>query len=121
MTRSLNGHAVRLTIDGIARDARQDERLVDVITRIGGAIPHVCYHPQLGAVETCDTCMVEVDGRLTRACATEAADGMIVCTTSPKAAAAQVEAFDRILSNHLLYCTVCDNNNGNCTVHNTTK
>jgi len=37
------------------------------------------------------------------------------------AAAAQVEAFDRILSNHLLYCTVCDNNNGNCTVHNTTK
>jgi predicted molibdopterin-dependent oxidoreductase YjgC len=32
-----------------------------------------------------------------------------------------VEAFDRILSNHLLYCTVCDNNNGNCAVHNTTK
>jgi formate dehydrogenase major subunit len=21
----------------------------------------------------------------------------------------------------MLYCTVCDNNNGNCTVHNTTK
>ena len=35
--------------------------------------------------------------------------------------AAQREAFDRILGNHLLYCTVCDNNNGNCTVHNTTK
>ena len=35
MTRSPNGHAVvRLTIDGIARDARQDERLVDVITRV---------------------------------------------------------------------------------------
>ena len=26
---------------------------------------------------------------------------------------------DRILENHLLYCTVCDNNNGNCKVHNT--
>ena len=38
-----------------------------------------------------------------------------------KASAAQVEAFDRILGNHLLYCTVCDNNNGNCMVHNTTK
>ena len=25
-----------------------------------------------------------------------------------------------ILGNHMLYCTVCDNNNGNCTVHNTT-
>lgn len=28
---------------------------------------------------------------------------------------------DRILANHLLYCTVCDNNNGNCIVHNTTE
>ena len=26
---------------------------------------------------------------------------------------------DRILENHLLYCTVCDNNNGNCKIHNT--
>ena len=33
---------------------------------------------------------------------------------------AQREAFDRILGNHMLYCTVCDNNNENCTVHNTT-
>src|SRR5450755_1834008 len=65
--------------------------------------------------------MVEEDGRLIRACATPVADGMTIFTKSAKAAAAQVEAFDRILSNHLLYCTVCDNNNGNCTVHNTTK
>src|SRR5207302_1161446 len=58
---------------------------------------------------------------LVRACATAVADGMQISTKSAKAAAAQVEAFDRILSNHLLYCTVCDNNNGNCTVHNPTK
>ncbi|MCU1384726.1 MAG: putative formate dehydrogenase [Acidobacteria bacterium] len=112
---------VRLTIDGRAHDASQSEPLVDVITRLGGAIPHVCYHPQLGAVQTCDTCMIDVNGTLVRACATGAAAGMIVTTASPVAIAAQVEAFDRILGNHLLYCTVCDNNNGNCTVHNTTK
>src|SRR5882724_11229343 len=116
------GHTmVQLTIDGVVRDARQSEPLVDVIARVGGAIAHVCYHPQLGAIQTCDTCMVEVNGGLVRACATGAAAGMIVSTTSARANAAQVEAFDRILSNHLLYCTVCDNNNGNCTVHNTTK
>ena len=28
---------------------------------------------------------------------------------------------DRILENHLLYCTVCDNNNGNCKIHNTVE
>ncbi len=46
---------------------------------------------------------------------------MNVATNSAAAAAAQRQAFDRVLENHLLYCTVCDNNNGNCTVHNTTK
>jgi formate dehydrogenase major subunit len=112
---------VRITIDGTVQEAEQGEPLVDVIARIGVAIPHVCYHPQLGAVQTCDTCMIEVNGQLARACATEAVNGMAVSTGSPRASAAQVEAFDRILSNHLLYCTVCDNNNGNCTVHNTTK
>ena len=46
---------------------------------------------------------------------------MKISTTTGRAKAARTEAFDRILRNHELYCTVCDNNNGNCTVHNTTK
>jgi formate dehydrogenase major subunit len=112
---------VRVTIDGIVRELPPDERLVDALARVGTALPHVCYHPQLGPIQTCDTCMVDVNGRLVRACATPVADGMVVSTVSAAARAAQVEAFDRILSNHVLYCTVCDNNNGNCTVHNTTK
>src|SRR5882762_453869 len=112
---------VNVTIDDRMQQAEAGELVVDLINRVGGTIPQVCYHPQLGPVQTCDTCMVEVDGRLVRACAAEAADGMRVSTKSAAASAAQEEAFDRILSNHLLYCTVCDNNNGNCTVHNTTK
>src|SRR2546430_2215264 len=65
--------------------------------------------------------MVEADGKLVRACATIVAAGMDVSTKSARALAGQRDAFDRILGNHMLYCTVCDNNNGNCTVHNTTK
>jgi len=96
------------------------ERLIDVINRAGAKIPQVCYQPQLGPIQTCDTCMVEVDGKLVRACATAAADSMVVGTETGLARSAQREAFDRVLGNHLLYCTVCDNNNGDCTVHNTT-
>ena len=69
------------------RKRRQGERLVDVIERIPIAIPYVCYHPQLGAIQTCDNCMVEVNGALVRACATVTADGMAVHTTSQKATA----------------------------------
>ena len=94
----------KVAIDGIVQEARPDELLIDLINRSGVSVPHVCYRPQLGPVQTCDTCMVEVNGRLVRACATEVADGMKVSTKSAKASAAQVEAFDRILSTHLLYC-----------------
>ncbi|HEY1804921.1 MAG TPA: formate dehydrogenase subunit alpha [Terracidiphilus sp.] len=109
-----------VTIDNKAHEFAPGERLIDIINRAGAQIPQVCYHPQLGPIETCDTCMVEADGNLVRACATAASEGMAVLTSSPLAASAQRQAFDRILGNHLLYCTVCDNNNGNCTVHNTT-
>jgi formate dehydrogenase major subunit len=112
---------IAVTIDGVVQEAASGEPLIDVMNRAGTKITQVCYHPQLGPIQTCDTCMVETDGRLVRACATAVTAGMEVLTSSEKAAAAQRQAFDRILSNHVLYCTVCDNNNGNCTVHNTTK
>ncbi|MCU1235129.1 MAG: putative formate dehydrogenase, partial [Candidatus Solibacter sp.] len=110
-----------ILIDGSPKDAQTGERLIDVIAHAGVELPHVCYHPQLGPIQTCDTCLVEVDGELVRACATPVSEGMSAQTTSTRARSARSEAFDRILTNHLLYCTVCDNNNGNCTVHNTTK
>lgn len=109
-----------ISVNGKRLEFEPGARLIEVINRSDAAVPQVCYHPQLGPIQTCDTCMVEVDGELVRACGTTASDGMKVFTSSPRADAAQREAFDRILGNHLLYCTVCDNNNGNCTVHNTT-
>lgn len=112
---------VQLVLNGVQHDAKTGERLIDVIQRAAIPLPAVCYHEQLGPLQTCDTCMVEVQGKLVRACAAIVEPGMNVQTASPKADAAQREAFDRVLSTHMLYCTVCDNNNGNCTVHNTTK
>jgi formate dehydrogenase major subunit len=110
-------------IDGIEVPVTTDEPLVEAINRAspGRHLPQVCYHPAMGPIQTCDTCMVEVDGTLIRACSTPAASGMNVVTESSRIDIAQREAFDRILQNHDLYCTVCDNNNGNCTVHNTVQ
>src|SRR5467141_4643375 len=116
-----NPVGVGVVIDGSSHAAHPGERLVDLINRVGVKLAQVCYHPQLGPIQTCDTCMVEINGQLVRACATSVSTGMKVLTKSERAGAAQREAFDRILSNHVLYCTVCDNNNGNCTAHNTER
>src|SRR5258707_13372876 len=112
---------IRVTVDGSLTEAKSGELLVDLINHTGAKIPQVCYHPQLGPIQTCDTCLVEVDGELVRACATTVSQDMSALTATERAQSARTEAFDRILSHHLLYCTVCDNNNGNCVVHNTTK
>jgi formate dehydrogenase major subunit len=109
-----------IILNGAPQRIGECRYLVDLLNAVGSKIPQVCYHPQMGPIQTCDTCMVEVDGQLVRACATKPAAGMRVDTESSRVDVAQREAFDRILGNHLLYCTVCDNNNGNCTVHNTT-
>ena len=112
-------------VDGIAVSAQLGEPLVDALNRAAAMrgvdpIPQVCYLPAMGAIGSCDTCMVEVDGKLVRSCEAEVVPGESILTRSEKADIAQRDAFDRLLENHVLYCTVCDNNNQNCTLHNTT-
>jgi len=113
--------SVEFLVDGQKVVGEANELLIDILQRRDAQVPAVCYHQQLGPIETCDTCLVEVNGQLARACSTRVTNGMIVQTKTPRADSAQREAFDRLLANHMLYCTVCDNNNGNCTMHNTTK
>src|SRR6202167_4562020 len=88
---------VDVSIDGATVPASEGELLIEAILR-EKEIPHICYHsPLMGPIQTCDTCMVEVDGKLVRACGTQVSDSMNVSTNSTAAAAAQREAFDRVL------------------------
>ncbi len=106
-------------INGSAFHFEEGKTILEVINEHQFAHPQICYLPEVDPIQTCDTCIVEVDGRLVRACSTKAISGMDISLSSSKAKEAQTEAMDRILENHLLYCTVCDNNNGNCKIHNT--
>src|SRR6201996_5504854 len=110
---------VEIFLDGTSVSATEGELLAEVILR-HKTIPHICYHsPLMGPIQTCDTCIVEVDGQLVRSCGTKVSANIKVVTESKRAKDARSEAFDVILGNHMLYCTVCDNNNENCRVHNT--
>ncbi|MGA9226742.1 MAG: formate dehydrogenase subunit alpha [Mesobacillus sp.] len=108
-------------INGTAHQVEKGTRIIDYLLKQDMEHPHICYSEVLGPVQSCDTCMCEVNGNIMRACSTEIEEGMDILTSSELATKAQEEAMDRILENHLLYCTVCDNNNGNCRVHNTAE
>jgi len=80
---------IKLTLDGNAAEAKEHELLIELLQRRDTKVPAVCYHHQLGPIQTCDTCLVEVNGKLVRACATPIVEGMEVATKSPRADAAQ--------------------------------
>ncbi|WP_322924103.1 formate dehydrogenase subunit alpha [Paenibacillus campi] len=113
--------SVQLTINGQQYEAQPGMTVLQAINLAQIEHPQICYVPEVDPIQTCDTCIVEIDGKLTRACSTPVTAGMSVQTDSLSAKAAQTEGMDRLLENHMLYCTVCDNNNGNCTLHNTVE
>ncbi|PKE50404.1 formate dehydrogenase subunit alpha [Macrococcoides caseolyticum] len=117
----VTSQSISITLNGKPMEVPNNVSILDYLRFKGIDVPALCYHPDLGAIETCDACIVEVNGELVRSCSTQLKDGDIVKTGSSEAFEAQMIAMDRILRNHELYCTVCDFNNGNCTVHNTVK
>jgi formate dehydrogenase major subunit len=93
--------------------------LIDFLALHDVHLPHVCYHRALGAIQTCDVCWVEAGGQLVRGCTLRSADGLAVSSAGGPAKAAREEGMDRLLAKHELYCTVCEHNTGDCTLHNT--
>nr|WP_051997584.1 formate dehydrogenase subunit alpha [Brevibacillus laterosporus] len=112
---------ISFTINDTLHQAKEGTRILDYLLEQDIKHPHICYSPILGPIQTCDTCTCEINGQLMRACSTVVEEGMSIQTASSPAKEAQKQAMDRVLENHMLYCTVCDNNNGNCRVHNTVE
>ncbi|MCY8669800.1 formate dehydrogenase subunit alpha [Bacillus haynesii] len=117
----MDGKPISVRIDGKEIKAAAGATVLDILNKNGFEHPQICHVPETDPIQTCDTCIVEADGKLKRACSLRAEDGMTVSLSGERIKAAQKEAMDRLLENHLLYCTVCDNNNGNCTLHNTAE
>ncbi len=105
---------VEFEVDGELHRAARGQLLVEIL---GATVPHVCYHPQLGSIGTCDTCLVEVDGAYARACEVTVEAHLTVRTRGVDLRLERRRAGAALLSNHELYCTVCDNSNGDCELH----
>ncbi|MGI0071513.1 MAG: formate dehydrogenase subunit alpha [Thermoplasmata archaeon] len=110
---------VTISVDGRSLSANSGDTVLQALLGNGIEHPHICYHPRLGPLQTCDTCLVEVGGKQVRACSTPLTDGMKVAVATPSLVAARMQRMKRLLQNHNLYCTVCEKNNGDCILHNT--
>lgn len=95
-----------------------DQPLIDFLDAHGKKLPHVCYHPALTPLQSCDVCWVDANGERVRGCTLRTEEGLSVRSEGSVLKAAQQEGMDRLLNRHELYCTVCEHNTGDCTLHN---
>jgi len=99
-----------LTINGREITVEKGTTLMRAAERLGIHIPHFCYHPYLQIAGNCRMCLVEVEGcpKLVTSCSTEAQDGMVVRTDSPRVRETVRGILELLLINHPVDCPVCD-------------
>ncbi|MBV5318469.1 MAG: (2Fe-2S)-binding protein [Desulfobulbaceae bacterium] len=102
---------VKLFVNGQDVEVESGKNLIDAIGAVGIEIPHLCYHPALGADGNCRMCLVGIeDGRppLVPACKTMAVEGMKVQLDTDKIKKIQRDIMELELINHPIDCPICD-------------
>ncbi len=95
-----------LIIDNQQIAVEEGVTLLDAARRLGIAIPTLCHLAGRAPLTSCFVCVVKVNGRarLLPACATLAADGMVVESETAEVHAARRTALELLLGDHLGDC-----------------
>ena len=102
---------IKLFVNGQEVEVESGKNLIDAIGAVGIEIPHLCYHPALGADGNCRMCLVGIeDGRppIVPACKTKAAEGMKVLLDAAHIKKIQRDIMELELINHPIDCPICD-------------
>jgi NADH-quinone oxidoreductase subunit G len=100
----------KFNLDGKEIEFSNGQTIIEAAKDAGINIPHFCWHPKLSISGNCRICLVEVEKmpKLVIACATLAAEGMMVHSDSIKTVAARNAVMEFLLINHPLDCPICD-------------
>ena len=102
---------IKLFVNGQEVEVESGKNLIDAIGAVGIEIPHLCYHPALGADGNCRLCLVGIeDGRppIVPACKTKAVEGMKVLLDADHIKKIQHDIMELELINHPIDCPICD-------------
>lgn len=98
------------TLDGKTLEFKPGQTIIETARDHGIDIPHFCWHPAFTVAGNCRICLVEVEKlpKLVIACATPAAENMVVHTKNEKTIHARNAVMEFLLINHPLDCPICD-------------
>ena len=97
---------LKVKINGNEYIGEKGQTILDIAKSNGVEIPTLCHHEKVKPYGGCGLCVVEIKGfgKLARACATEAADGMDINTVSDRVVQARKIALEFLLSDHVGDC-----------------
>jgi formate dehydrogenase major subunit len=106
---------VRLTIDGVAVQARAGTSVMRAAIEAGIPVPKLCATDSLEPFGSCRLCLVEIAGRrgTPASCTTPVEAGMAVVTQSERLAKLRRGVMELYISDHPLDCLTCSAN-GDC-------
>lgn len=101
---------VNLTIDEQRITVPKGTTVLEAAKLLGIDIPNFCYDKDLTIAGACRMCVVEIEGarNLPAACATPAAEGMVVRTESEKVVNTRKVILELLLANHPQDCMTCE-------------
>lgn len=107
---------ITLTIDNRSVSVPSGTTVLEAARTIGAEIPTLCWLEGLDAWGSCRICMVEIQGHrggMAPSCATPAAEGMVVQTSTPEVRKLRTQVLEMLLATHHADCFNC-RKNGAC-------
>jgi NADH-quinone oxidoreductase subunit G len=103
---------VELTIDGKKVQVAEGTTILEAAKNASINIPHLCYVPGVSPDGACGICIVSVAGErsVTRSCAREVAQGMVVTTSSPDIRNIRKTIIELLMARHVKGCFNCERN-----------
>jgi NADPH-dependent glutamate synthase beta subunit-like oxidoreductase/ferredoxin len=104
-----------ITINKIKIEVPDEKNILDCALEAGIYIPHLCHHPDLKPIGSCQMCIVQVDGNEVpvNSCTLKAVDGMVIQTNSDEISRLRMLALELLLTGHPEDCSSCPKY-GNC-------
>lgn len=95
---------VSLTIDGHAVEIAAGQTVLHAAQKAGLEIPTLCYLEKCGPLNSCQVCLVKINGRLVPSCGTRVEPGMKVESETDEVHEARRTALELLFSDHVGDC-----------------
>ncbi|HXX58267.1 MAG TPA: molybdopterin-dependent oxidoreductase [Thermodesulfovibrionales bacterium] len=101
---------IELTINDKKVETPRGSTILEAARANNIFIPTLCFDRRLKPYGGCRLCVVEIEGQkgLSASCATQARDGMVVYTATPKVTNSRKAVLEFLLLHHPLDCGICD-------------